>query len=144
MPRYTLLRDIYLTRHNCEDVLNKPKVVPPEAPNNTNAETKAIATEKRNEYFKMQGKAFGIIAMTLSRCGNLMEDVYNVEPILRPGSGEKTSGSKLIDTVDKYVLQNKTIGLYATYTQQLQSLRLSQFKNIEALITELNNLWSIN
>ena len=141
--RYALLRDIYLTRHNCEDVLNKPQIVPPEAPNNANAETKALAAERRKEYFKMQGKAFGIIAMTLSRCGNLMEDIYNADPTLRPGSGERTSGSKLIDAVEKYVLQNKSSGLYATYTQQLQSLRLNQFKNVEALITELNNLYTM-
>jgi len=59
----------------------------------------------------MQQQAFGIIAISLSRCGNLLEDVFKENPALRPGSGEKSDASKLIDAVEKYVLQNKASGL---------------------------------
>ena len=140
---YCLHRDIYLSRHGCNEVLTKPQVVPPEAPNNAPVETKAIYLERRKEYFKMQQQAFGIIAISLSRCGNLLEDVFKENPALRPGSGEKSDASKLIDAVEKYVLQNKASGLYATYTHKLQSLRLEQFESVEALITELDDLYTM-
>ena len=43
--------------------------------------------------------------------------------------------------VEKYVLQNKASGLYATYTHKLQSLKLEQFESVETLITELDDLY---
>ena len=140
---YCLHRDIYLSRHGCNDVLTKPQVIPAEAPHNANAETRAICSERRKEYFRMQQQAFGIIAISVSKCGNLLNDVFKENPALRPGSGEKSDASKLIDAIEKYVLQNKASGLYATYTHKLQSLRLEQFESVEALIKELDDLYTM-
>ncbi len=45
--------------------------------------------------------------------------------------------------MEKYVLQNKASGLYSTYTHKLQSLRLEQFESVAALITELDDLYTM-
>ena len=41
--------------------------------------------------------------------------------------------------VEKYILQNKVSGFYATYTHQLQSF----LGNVENLIIEMNNLYTM-
>ena len=140
---YNTQLGIYLAANKVSKVLKDPQISPPEAPNNANAETKAKAEALRKEYFDMQERAYGLIALTLTKCDNLLEDLFKEDPTLQLGGDERPNGSKLLKAAKKYILSNKSGGLYSAYDHKLKCIRLNQFNNVGTMLKKMDNLYAM-